>query len=800
MARRRRTGNQGNHGVGRLLAKGLAFGVAGLGGLVGVAAAGLALTLSLSKPALEGNLALAGLSAPVSIARDAQGVPELTGATRADLARALGFLHGQERFFQMDLIRRASAGELSGLLGPIGAVLEIDTKRRLHRFRHRAGIVLANTSAEQRVLLDAYTAGVNAGLDTLGATPFEYAILFASPQPWRAEDSILAAYSMYLDLQDEDATDDRNRAGAIATLGAELAAFLYPRGTPLDSPIDGSTLPEVPMPAGLPSRGEPVRSGLVDGEPGPVLGSNAWAVAGGLTASGAALVANDMHLGISVPGTWYRARLRLTGDDPLDVTGVTLPGTPMVVAGSNGKVAWGYTNSYIDTADAVILDPVAGQPDQYQTPDGPKPLVRTSEQICPAWTGCQPLVVEESIWGPVVETRADGTRVAVRWTAHDADAINLSGMIGMERATSVPDAIALAHAARQPQQNFVVGDAAGNVAWTIIGAVPARFGQDGSLPTSWADGTRGWNGNLAPADIPLIVNPEAGRIWTANARIVGGDAYAKLGDGGYDIGARQGQIRDALFAKAQFQPTDMLTIQLEDRNRTLDFWQAQMVAALEARASDPSLFALLAPVRDWGGRAVPESVGYRLVRTFRIVASQRLYGAYLGVTGPLPRTRSASQMEAPLRRLLTERPGGLVPPGHADWDGFMQAVLADVAKQVADAGGVANFTWGARNKAGVTHPLARILPPVAWLTDPPDQGMPGDSMVPRAQGVGFGASERFAVSPGNEDQGFFHMPGSQSGHPWTPYYLAGHQDWVQGNPTPFRPGAAVWTLTLRPGG
>lgn len=780
------------------IGRGLGYGLAGIAGLLVLAGAGVTYTLVRSKPVLEGTLALSGLSAPVTIARDAQGVPVIQGATRADLARALGFLHGQERFFQMDLIRRASAGELSGLLGPVQPVIELDERRRLHRFRHRAAQALANASPTEQLLLQAYADGVNEGLATLGARPFEYALLLASPEPWQPTDSLLAGYAMYLDLQDDRALLERNRAAALAKLGPELTEFLFPPGSPVDSALDGSTLPEAPLPAALPAADAPPAAG-VPPLPPPTPGSNAWAVGGALTESGAALVADDMHLGLSVPGTWYRARLVQTGGEGgLDITGVTLPGTPMIITGSNGYVAWGYTNSYIDTADRILLDPVPGQPDSYLTPDGLRTITKTTEPICPAWSSCRDLVVEETIWGPVVDRDEAGRRVALRWTAHDPDAIRIAPMARLERARSVNEAIEAAHLSRQPQQNFVVGDAAGNVAWTIIGAVPDRFGHDGTLPTSWADGSRGWHGMLPPERVPVILNPEHHRIWTANARIVGGEAYGLLGDGGYDMGARQGQIRDGLFARSRFQPTDMLAIQLDDRGTVLDFWQGQLLTALEARASDATLAAMIGPVRDWGGRAVPDSVGYRLVRDFRSHLAQRLYGAYLRTEENLPRRGLSRQMEAPLRRLLTERPAALVPPPYQSWDAVIDATLTELAGDVTAAGGVDAYRWGDRNHAGVRHPLARLLPPLSHLTDPPDQPMPGDTLQPRAQAPGFGASERYAVSPGLEKQGYFHMPGSQSGNPLSPYYLAGHQDWVEGKPTPFLPGPARWTLTLKP--
>src|SRR5215218_8588941 len=173
-----------------------------------------------SLPRLDGTVAAQGLSAPVTVARDAQGVPTLTGRTRADLAWALGYLHAQERFFQMDGQRRTAAGELSELAGRIA--LRRDRTVRLHRFRHRAAAVLAAMTLEERSVLDAYLAGVNRGLGDLGAVPFEYLLLRTKPEPWTAEDTVLVVYAMYLSLQEADGVTERRRSHAVEVLGQPL--------------------------------------------------------------------------------------------------------------------------------------------------------------------------------------------------------------------------------------------------------------------------------------------------------------------------------------------------------------------------------------------------------------------------------------------------------------------------------------------------------------------------------------------------------------------------------------------------
>ncbi len=750
-----------------------------------------------STPRAEGSLAVPGLSAPVSIARDAEGVPVVRGETRADVARALGFLHAQERFFQMDTLRRSAAGELSELFGP--ATIGIDETVRRHAFRERAKAIVAAMGPGERAILDAYVEGVNSGLADLGSRPFEYRLLFARPSPWQGEDTVLAVYAMYLNLQPATPRRELHRLHATARLGPGWADFLLPSTTPLDAPIDGSTLPEPAMPTAMkpvpaPSRGRP-SAGEID-----TLGSNNWAVSGARSSSGAGLVANDMHLGLSVPGTWVRARLIVSGaaegETALDATGVTLPGTPFIVAGSTGRIAWGFTNSYIDTADAVIVDET--RPGFYRTAEGEKPFVTRTEQVRHR-TGTANLDVHETIWGPVVGKDALGRTIAMRWTAHFPDAVKIGPFLALERAASVEEAIAIAHQGAIPQQNFVVADAAGNIGWTIIGQVPDRFGFDGQDPASFADGNRGWRGQLPADAVPVVMNPEGGRIWTANTRVIGGNGFPLLGDGGYDTGARAGRIRDLLMARDSFAPADFLAIQLDDVNVRNRWWQALLLDELEARKSDPALAALIPFVRDWGERAVPGSVGYRLVARFRSIAVESLYEAYLGRTDT-GGSYAPSQAEGPARRLLAERPEALRPPGATGWEDFLDRVLADLAAEVkAEAGGnPARFAWGDVGKAGVRHPLTRLFPFLSRFTDPLDVAVPGDRATVRAQAPGFGASERFAVSPGHEADGLFHMPGSPSGNPRAPWYLAGHQAWVEGKPTPFLPGPARWEMTLTP--
>ncbi len=753
-----------------------------------------------SLPTLDGQVPIAGLKAPVEILRDAAGVPTLAAANRLDLARGLGFLHGQERFFQMDLLRRAGAGELSALVGD--GAFSFDSARRRHRFRARAEAILARMPAEQRALLDAYTAGVNAGLQRLSHAPFEYSLLRMAPEPWRAADSLLVVYAMYFDLEESDGWSQERRRLAIEKLGPALADLLYPYGTPADAPLDGSVLPEPPLPSKLDPAPGTAQPGLVDPPP-PIKGSNAFAVAGRLTGTGSALVANDEHLGLIVPNLWYRARLRVAvgASVSLDLIGTTLPGVPYLIAGSNFHIAWGFTDSYIETGDAIQLDLVEGDPTRYRTPDGPQPLLQVTETICIAHGECRPIPIEETVWGPVVGREPDGRRIVWRWIAQDANAIALDGFAQLETATDLRAALDAAHRAGLPDQNIIVGDSAGHIAWTIAGQIPRRIGLDDRLPHSWADGTRGWQGYLEPSEIPEMVDPPDGRLWSANNRMVGGEALEKLGGADYAEGDRARQIRDDLAAHDHFAETDLLAIQLDDRAIALTPWRNRLLKLLREHEADPHYAEMLPYVQDWGEAAAIDSVGYRLVRTFQQEAERLVYSGFLGPELPLAGRNGmlAQQSNWPTFRLLAERPAALVPKPYADWDAVDTALIDRVAAAVAASGrSLKEFTWGAENHTGIHHPLARFIPLLGRLTDPPDLPQSGDTMMPHVLRPGFGASERFVVSPGHEETGIYEMPTSQAGNPFAAYYGLGHSDWAEGRASPLLPGQPKWRLALVP--
>ena len=806
-----------------------------------------------SLPQLDGERQLRGLSAPLEITRDALGIPTVRGATRVDVARATGFLHGQDRFFQMDLARRRAAGELAALVG--ARAVALDREIRIHRFRAEAQRAVSLLGARDRAILEAYTAGVNAGLEALDTFPFEYLLLRQEPAPWAPDDSLLVVLSMFITLQDPDGEYEATLATMHDVLPRAMSDFLTPRGSEWDAPLVGDAFAVGPIPGPdvynlratsarrrqRPAPG-PSASGFEPRTPGPrtlgfgtsaarlrpwavgidgderaaaAIGSNSFAVAGRLAADGGALVANDMHLAIRVPNTWYRASLEWSDpsgpDGPNQISGVTLPGVPAIVVGSNTYVAWGFTNTYADWSDIVLLDVDPTRPDVYLTPQGWLAFERHDEVIEIAGQPPEHQEVRWTIWGPVLEPDHRGRPRAYRWVAHSAQQLAAS-LTPLESARTMDEAFDEANGLGTPGQNLVVADRSGGIGWTVYGSIPRRRGLDGQIPASWSDGSRGWDGWLAHSEYPRIVNPPDGRIWTANARVVDGEMLATLGDGSYEIGSRARIIRDRLAARDDFTARDLLDIQLDTSAEFLSRWRGLILRTLTEEATggrdERTLFRDIV-AGEWSGQAAPDSAAYRLTREFREVVSERVIAFVLSECYEADQAfdyTTVRRRDAPIWMLVTEQPRHLLDPQYETWtEMLLDTVDATIDRAMQDRAGnlrrgdLRDRVWSEYNVTAYRHPLSDAVPFISRWLDMPVAALPGDFYTPRMHSGAQGASERMVVSPGREADGIMHMPTGQSGHPLSPFYANSHAAWVAGEPTPFLPGPVAHTLTLTPG-
>ena len=709
----------------------------------------------------------------------------------------------------MDLLRRSAAGELAELFG--SRALDHDRSMRIHRLREVAGQILAGQMADRRHLLDAYTDGVNAGLAALAVNPFEYLLLRQPPRPWIAEDSLLVVLAMYTDLQDENAYADAERGYLHSILSAPMYRFLFPTGSQWDAPLTGPAIdPPSPPPVevydlrSIAGAQQDTYSAAPEYETDMAVGSNNWALAGHRTAHGGGMLANDMHLRQRVPAIWYRARFRVGNvrGRNLDVTGVTLPGTPLMIAGSNGRVAWGYTNSNGDWTDRVILESHPEDDGRYLTPDGYRDLDIHRELIRVKGGEDAVLVVRSSRWGPVIGRDRQGRLQAVRWLAAMPEATNMR-LLEMMFADNVHEALRIAPEIGMPQQNLVVADADGNIGWTIIGKIPRREGGfDPMMPASWARSGTGWNGWISAAEYPRVVNPASGQIWTANSRTVGGPELTLIGDGGYALGARSRQIRDDLSALQNATPGDFLMVQLDDRAVFLNRWRRLALDMLAMPGTEQTAQRQLAAkvLADNDLRASTDSQAYRLVREFRNLClnrARRFLTLEARRADPDYEPHLSRKFEGALWQLVEQRPLHLLDPQYDSWSDFMLAALDDSVANLASERDGQLETWGDYNVARINHPLGAI-PVLGKFLNMPPRAAAGDTFMPRVQSANFGASERLAVAPGREAEGYFHMPGGQSGHPLSAYYRAGFRAWAVGEPLPFLPGEPVHTLQLLP--
>jgi penicillin amidase len=693
----------------------------------------------------------------------------------------------------------------------------VDELHRFHRFRARAQATLKRMPKEHAAILQRYADGVNAGLEALQVRPFEYGMLRTAPQGWSAEDSLLVVWAMYFDLQGYLETREFARGWLRDNTTPEQLAVLLPEGSDYDVPLDtiATSAPpwfvRAPWPQHGPAWfGHPASVPLSSESLGSTVGSSQWALAGSRTAHGGALLANDMHLGLRLPHIWYRARFIFDEAPGIlrRVAGVTLPGVPFMIVGSNEHVAWGFTNSYGDYLDLVELQRDPSDKLRLRTPHGWE-RARVHDEVLQVKSGApRTISVIETSLGPVREV--DGKAFAVHWVAHDEGAVN-ANLWKIELADDLEAALEVASATGMPAQNMLVADARGHIGWTIAGPLPMRTASATESFPFKASEPLGWR-ELRPGNqYPRVVDPASGQLSTANNRQLAGDDYAKIGDGGPDLGARARQVHDDLSALRQADEAAVAAIALDDRALFIAGWRKRALevldeAALEGNPSRAEFKRVL--LENWSGRASTDSAGYTLARTFMYALYAELFGAYADqlnrMQGGGKQLDHASfdagnpRWPAVIERMLDQLPQGWLPPGRT-WRGVqLDAIDRSIRDLTGKNGKLVDATWGRRNATVLAHPFAKLVPGLdSWLASPAVE-IPGDEDMPRVAGPRFGQSERLVVSPGREAQAMFSMPGGQSGHPLSDYFLAGHAQWARGEAGPLLPGAMQHQLRFVP--
>jgi len=745
-------------------------------------------------PRVEGRGSLHGLTGPVLVRRDGLGVPHIHGGSMLDVIRAQGYVTAQDRLWQMDLLRRRALGELAEAFGE--GALDADKEVRTLGLGAAAREALTLLPPDAVTLLEAYAAGANAFIDARHeALPVEFRLLRYTPRPWTPVDSLAVSKLLALDLANGWG-GEAFRATIGDRLPPDVQALLYPTTFPNDRILFGS---------------DRTKAAERSGEAEDVAqGSNNWVVSGAHTATGKPLLANDPHLQLGVPSIW--AAIHLSAGD-FDVAGVALPGTPGVTLGRNRHLAWGATNVHDDSADLYVeaFDPQ--DHDRYRLPDGRWEHVRTRDEPIRVRSGplsssyrTSPHQVRLTRHGPLVDIR--GVTYALRWTSIEK-VVELPAFLAMNRATTWEE---FREAVRQfpgPSQNFVCADVDGHIAWYSAGRLPVRRAGDGSRPYSGDSADGDWLGFVPFDELPHLVDPPAGRIVTANNRLVGSDYPYTVSRGG--IAPYRAQVLfEALEAREGWTTDDMTALQGERLSIPHRDLALVLLEAAARHPGDAAWDEIKHEMSGWNGRLEPASHAAALaVATFRAVG-ERVLSPRLK---PHPGADRLRRRTAPIHRLILDQSKAWLPAGDHDWDTVLRAAWSDATAELTRSlgGDRARWTYGAINRMAARHPLTRAVPALGLLLSPPDREMGGGTVTPNVlalsdDGAAEGPSMRFVANLADADDTRLVNFMGQSGHPASPHYADQLEAWtrVESIRLPFSPDAVAretrQTLTLFPEG
>ena len=744
-----------------------------------------------SLPRRSGSAPVPGADAPIQIELDAHAIPRIQGQSFLDALRGQGYAHAQERYFQMDLLRRSSAGELAELFGE--RALGADTAQAPFDFRSRAHALLDSLPPEQKEWLDAYTQGVNAGLTDLRSRPPEYWLVGAKPAPWRAEDSLLVVLTFYTMLSNNDAYE-RAQGVMSATLAPAVYDFLTPSTSRFDRPLavgprddatGGYVAAPIPGADVIDLRHRPhAPAGPLRVDP-PLQGpaSNQWAVDATRGAGGLAMLANDPHLGLRLPNVFYRAELAWpTGL----VRGASIPGLPGILIGANATLAWGATVSNADQADWVVVETDPEDPRRYRTPEGLEAFATSTASIVVAGRREAVTVDRRSTrWGPVAAHDWLGRPLALRATWLDPEGLTLD-IIGLADATTVEEGIGVVERWAGPSMNWMLADAMGDIGWAVNGPLPQRETFDGSRPESWRDGRRAWHG-FAPS--PSLQGRADGVLFTANNRTLPARDAAELSRM-WMRPLRAKRIDDLLAAQRQFDERDFLAMQLDTA----------------AEGYEPGLRRRIAwerrYVQAWNGNADADEPGFRILQAYYRALLDRALAPLLApaIEADADFVYRWPLADESLRRLLEERPAHLLTQEYADWRVFLRTVLRETLERLErdpEHPGI-GVPWGEANRLDVRHPFASQLGLLGEWLALPAVALPGSMVSLRVAAPTYGAVVRFSIAPAAPQNAILQMAGGQSGHFLSAQFRDLQSDWVDGTPTPFLAGPTVSRIMLTP--
>jgi penicillin G amidase len=643
--------------------------LAAIAAMIAVTAVALVVLARRSLPLLDGAVTLHGISAPIEIVRDADAIPHIFASTKHDALFGLGYVHAQDRLWQMEFQRRIGHGRLAEIFGAVA--VPQDRFLRTVGFGRAARAAWARMPAAAQAQVNAYLAGVNAFIETHrgSALPPEFTLLRFQPEPFTGPDVVVWVKMMAWDLS-ANYSFELLRHDLLARVGPERAAELMPpypahglsilerksattedtdtngdHGTPTYKSEAVSSVKSNPSSVtsvlelfeNAMSQGPPAVRDFLQSNQREGLGSNNWVVDGSMSSSGKPLLANDPHLGTRLPSTWYLAHMS-AGD--FDVIGATLPGTPAVALGRNKFIAWGATNVAADVQDVYRehIDPT-GRFAEFRGVN--EPLTMTTETI--AVKGAPPVRIDvrSTRHGPLVSDAINAINaatpaarrppvvepLALRWTALDSDDSTLESFLDLNEARSWDEFAAALRRFVVPSQNFVYADVNGHIGYYAPGRIPIRAHGDGAAPADGWTGENEWIGSIPFDALPHTADPSSHFIVTANNRPVS-EGYPYLLGLEWAEPYRAQRVVDRLRERRTFSPADFAAIQAD----TISLHARALLPALvaHARPTDARDQEALARVRSWNFDARPESAAAAVFEAWFLRLAPTLVGDELG--------------------------------------------------------------------------------------------------------------------------------------------------------------------------
>ncbi len=777
-------------------------------------------------PQLDGSVEIAGLTAPVRVVRDAQGVPNILAATRHDLLAAQGFVTAQDRLWQMDAIRRFATGTLAEIFGSRFAAHDVAQRNLL--LSYLAARAVATLPQEDRADLQAYSDGVNAYIDTHRSTlPIEFRMLKYSPAHWTPADSLVLGLHMSVLLTDFWRYE-LQREKVTEKLGPELAADLYPttswRDHPpsaeasrdkLDDTMDGEDddddsdihrvfFRDLLAPVIGPANRRPVTITPDDLAeevsrwlPELVMpGSNNWVVSGAHTVSGKPLLSNDMHLPVEMPNLWYEAHLKGGG---FDVAGVTLPGVPFVIVGHNQRIAWGFTNLGANVQDLYIE--TLNQDGEYKTPAGWKTPTVVPETIKVKGSKDIRIAVPITRHGPILgQGAAEKRRLALAWTIYGPNGVPVS-FAALNAAQNRQEFRAALSHFPGPAQNVVFADVDGHIGYQAAGFVPIRRAGTGDLPVPGDTDDYEWTGYIPFDKLPSVYDPPSGILATANGRVVP-NGYPYVVSTHWMAPYRTERIYKVLASGKKFTAADMLSLQMDIYSDFDRYLADKLVYAVDhSRKASGRAREAAEIMRSWDGRVTLDSAAPTIEtaarnQLFRLLLQPKLSAEY--------RDYNWWMSSVALENILDRQLARWLPKEYASYDDLLVAALDSALAADEVPRKLEDWTWQKYARITIEHPIFGGTAVLRRWAGPGTFPIAGDAYTVKQVAPGLAPSERMTADLSNLDESTLNTVTGQSGQIFSPHFQDQWKAWYNGTtyPLPFSDAAVSAAkkheLTLTP--